>query len=479
MWLKYHAFTAVLLLCCTSIFAQSDAHRKYIKKYEEIAIREMANSGVPASIKIAQGILESNAGRSDLAKKANNHFGMKISGNWYGKRYAKVDDETDEFGRPIPSYFRVYQSAEESYADHSLFLKKDRYAKLFKLKTTDYKGWAKGLQSAGYATSRTYAKKLIGLIERYKLYELDRKKPAPAIVKREETPIKEEVPDKKKAEADASIDIDALIEKEREDNPNAKPISVTSEAPFDEQVSTGVKMKNDVKYIIAGGNESLEEIAKKMKYSMVALLAYNEHLYDPKQKLNPGTLVFIQAKRKHYRGKAVFHIVGTGENMMDISNLYAVKLDELLKRNRLVYNEEPAIGAQIKLRGGLAENKPPLAKQNPKIIGTLVIDSLQRGREGDISPRMKDPFGASTTAPAKKDTIPNRDGALINNPVKKAPIPLDKLDLSDNNIKVYVVKTGDNLYRISKRYATTVAEIKTLNQLQSDLIHEGMELWIK
>ncbi|WCL82003.1 glucosaminidase domain-containing protein [Saprospira sp. CCB-QB6] len=135
----------------------------YIERFKPIAIAEMKRTGVPASIKMAQAILESGYGRSELAKKANNHFGIKCGSNWNGKTY-----------KLKASCFRAYSSAEESFKQHSDFLRNgSRYADLFKLKTTDYKGWAKGLRKAGYATSSSYPSKLIELIERYRLHQYD------------------------------------------------------------------------------------------------------------------------------------------------------------------------------------------------------------------------------------------------------------------------------------------------------------------
>lgn len=134
----------------------------YIDRFKSIAVTEMKRTGVPASIKLAQGILESGYGSSELAKKANNHFGMKCGGQWNGKTYQLKG-----------SCYRAYLNADVCYREHSEFLKRKHYEALFKLKKTDYKGWAKGLQKAGYATDKNYPSKLIELIERYKLYRFD------------------------------------------------------------------------------------------------------------------------------------------------------------------------------------------------------------------------------------------------------------------------------------------------------------------
>jgi hypothetical protein len=138
----------------------------YIDRFKNTSIEEMNRYGIPASITLAQAILESGTGKSDLAKYANNHFGIKCTKDWKGKGYYKDDDAKDEC-------FRVYNNPEESFKDHSQFLKRKRYASLFELDKNDYEGWAKGLKDAGYATNPRYPQLLIGLIEKYNLNQYD------------------------------------------------------------------------------------------------------------------------------------------------------------------------------------------------------------------------------------------------------------------------------------------------------------------
>ena len=165
----------VVLASCSSVRNTTvntqgmDAYSAYIAKYSDMAVDQMKSYGIPASITLAQGLLESDAGRSSLATKCNNHFGIKCHSDWTGRKMYHDDDARQEC-------FRCYRDAAESYRDHSLFLVKgSRYQSLFKLGPTDYKGWAKGLKAAGYATSPTYADKLIELIERYGLDRYDSK----------------------------------------------------------------------------------------------------------------------------------------------------------------------------------------------------------------------------------------------------------------------------------------------------------------
>ena len=174
---------SLLLFLQLCIFAQrtNQAYWAYIDQYKGIAIEQMHKYRIPASITLAQGLLESGAGRSSLATKAHNHFGIKVSGNWTGPYVLKNDDAPNE-------KFRKYNNARESYEDHSRFLQGRRYQGLFQLKITDYRGWARGLKAAGYATSPTYAESLIRIIEMYNLYQFDngsyrqeRKSTAPVI----------------------------------------------------------------------------------------------------------------------------------------------------------------------------------------------------------------------------------------------------------------------------------------------------------
>ena len=167
----------ITLLCILfSLSAHSQTRNKqyedYIKEYKDIAIREMKRYHIPASITLAQGLLESGAGRGTLARKSNNHFGIKCGSDWSGRTVRHDDDARNEC-------FRAYKHAEASYEDHSKFLcKHARYASLFKLEMTDYKGWARGLKKAGYATDPRYADRLIGIIELYELHRYDTKKGA-------------------------------------------------------------------------------------------------------------------------------------------------------------------------------------------------------------------------------------------------------------------------------------------------------------
>jgi len=156
------------------LYDDESAEVQYIHAYQDLAIEAMREYGIPASIKLAQALVESDAGRSVLAMRANNHFGIKCKSRWTGGQYFYADDDLDPTGRLTASCFRIYDSAHQSFQDHSLFLKSsDRYDSLFSCALSDYHQWAIGLQECGYATSPQYCKNLIRVIEKYRLFELD------------------------------------------------------------------------------------------------------------------------------------------------------------------------------------------------------------------------------------------------------------------------------------------------------------------
>tara|TARA_Y100000766_G_C18901794_1_gene603762 strand:- start:1044 stop:1937 length:894 start_codon:yes stop_codon:yes gene_type:complete len=276
-------------------FCFSQNSRDYIKQFKDLAINEMHLYNIPASITLAQGILESASGTSRLALESNNHFGIKCHVKWTGLKTYHDDDKKQEC-------FRKYNSPIDSYRDHSLFLaERKRYAFLFELRKTDYKGWAKGLQKAGYATSKTYSKKLIELIKEYSLDQYDTKKP------------------KKKV-------------KIKRDNLN--PVS-----------SVQILKKNFIKYVVVEDGQSLNDIAEKYDVWLWEILKYNECTID--RVLNSGEKIYLQPKRK--KGTQKNHIVVEGETMYGISQLYGVKLKSLYKMNQMSFGSEPYVGQKLNL----------------------------------------------------------------------------------------------------------------------------------
>ncbi len=265
----------------------------------------MDRHGIPASITLAQGILETGSGRSKLARYHNNHFGIKCGGSWSGKRtYAKDDSYND--------CFRSYRSWEQSYEDHSVFLKQRRYHRLFGLRPTNYKAWAKGLQKAGYATSRTYARGLINLIERFELYEFDRGDyPSWFLVSKRKKPAKR----RHKARTHRIPQI---------------------------YVSGGLR------YIIAQEGDSFTSIAKELKLSPARLASYNE--LKVRAKLKTGAIIYLEEKRELASPDYFSHIVEEGESMYSIAQRYGMLLESLYKLNDRSPDYVPSVGDKLRLR---------------------------------------------------------------------------------------------------------------------------------
>jgi len=314
-FLKSFVMCAILFAFSSIASAQQKriTVQEYINTYKYAAIDDMRVYGIPASIKLAQGILESAAGNSELALKANNHFGIKCKAGWVGDTMHKDDDEKNEC-------FRKYGNPAESYRDHSEFLKNGkRYSFLFSLEITDYKAWAHGLKSAGYATAPDYASKLIRIIEEHKLYELD--------------------------SGVSSIAVIANIE-----NPTALPelnFHGNNNPDIDEVVFSGGKRKtytrNGRAFIIAGSGDTPLSIGKEYQTSPLFIRRFND--LKSADKIVKGQMIFIEPKK----GKAEtdFHIVKSGETLYQISQFHGIKLKKLYKRNNMKPGENPRPGQKL------------------------------------------------------------------------------------------------------------------------------------
>lgn len=280
----------IIIVGTLSVFhAYADEYEEYVSKYKSIAIREMYDYGIPASITLAQGILESGLGKSELAVNANNHFGIKCHNEWSGERMYHDDDATQEC-------FRKYNNAEESFIDHSQFLKnRARYSFLFELDRADYKGWAKGLKEAGYATDPKYPVRLINLIEEHNLHQYDLMFP-------------DEVSEKVKAQRDSVIDI---------------------------------------KHIYAQKNDTYYTIAKMYHIPFGLIYVYNDVNRDDRQP-EEGDIVYLQSKRNKCEECGTY-IVKSGDSMHSISQKFGIKLLKLYDLNDMPYTAVPMVGQEIKL----------------------------------------------------------------------------------------------------------------------------------
>lgn len=279
---------------------------QYIEKYKSIAINNMNKHGIPSSITLAQGILESGNGGGRLAVEANNHFGIKCKGSWTGGKIYHDDDEKGEC-------FRKYASPEESYDDHSQFLtSSQRYASLFTLKNTDYKGWAKGLKAAGYATNPQYAELLIGLIERYQLHQYDTAAPSWDF----KTP--------------AQSDQEFLTKK------------------LDRKARTWGQLNGAI-YVVAREGDTYTKIARNSGRTTSEVLTFND-LQKDAQGPTVGEKVFVTRKKGRTERSILFHRAAVGESARDIAQLYGIRLKTLVRKNPSLLISTPKEGQIIRLR---------------------------------------------------------------------------------------------------------------------------------
>ena len=304
--MKRYLLIQLALLISVAVSAQAkwnSRYQAYIDQYKDLAIAEMLKYNIPASITLAQGLLESGAGTSELTRNSNNHFGIKCH-NWSGATTRHDDDERQEC-------FRAYRDAYESYEDHSRFLvSQPRYRKLFKLDVTDYKGWAKGLKSCGYATNPAYAKQLIGIIELYQLHRYD------------------------KAKKYDKFMVDRSAVKDAAQGANLHPIYIY----------------NKNYYVKARKGDTFKSISKEVGISYKKLAKYNER--DKDDKLVEGEIIYLKKKQKKApkQYKNYIHVVKAGESMYTIAQQYGIRLKNLYKINKLSPNYTIYPGAKLKVR---------------------------------------------------------------------------------------------------------------------------------
>ena len=292
------------VVCCLFSWGQrtNQAYWTYIDKYKDWAIEQMRDYHIPASITLAQGLLESNAGRSRLATQANNHFGIKVGSSWKGPYIVQSDDRPDD-------KFRKYKSARDSYIDHSQFLQGKRYQGLFRLSPTDYKGWARGLKTAGYATNPAYAESLIRIIEMYNLNQFDTGKYRSQ---------------KKTTTTEKKDDF------------------------FDRHI---IYKGNKNYFIVVEIGDDMATISKQTGISLHRLYKYNDlpRDYAPTE----GDLIYLQKKRKcasrEFR-KNPIHIVEVNQSLFDIAQLYGIRLESLCKLNKWDEPHAVEVGEIIRIR---------------------------------------------------------------------------------------------------------------------------------
>lgn len=315
------------VMLCVSLPGQRSreiSREEYIETYASLAMREMARVGIPASIKLAQGCLESGNGNSRLAVVANNHFGIKCH-EWDGQKIYHDDDRRNEC-------FRVYASPYESFMDHSFFLTtRNRYAALFELDEDDYKGWARELKRSGYATARNYDHLLIKIIEENELYRYDR-----LVLSGE------------------------FAEGDWDDLPAAPPSDRRRTAGSAAGYAREIMQNNNIDYVRAEPGDTPKSLRDELGLYKNEIYRYNE--LEEGARLEPGQIIYLQPKRrKAARGNEV-HVVGKGETLYDISQKYGVKLKHIYRYNQLVEGREVPEGTRIYLRG---KRKEPILKLEP------------------------------------------------------------------------------------------------------------------
>ena len=430
----------------------------YIAEYKALAVQEMVTYHIPASITLAQGILESGAGLSELAKESNNHFGIKCHDDWNGDKVYYDDDAEDEC-------FRKYPSVADSYEDHSEFLSSNtRYAFLFDYEITDYKKWAQGLKTAGYATNPKYADLLIGIIQDYGLNELD-----------------------KMSLAD--------VEKDLKNNPIEKKTEKkdTKKQPKENKDQYALTYYfNRIPAVTIKEGDTPEKIGKENNIWPKRLYEYND--LQPGQVLEPGTKFYLQPKRK--TGIEKYHVVKQGETMWTISRDDGIKLSWLYKRNKLEEGQEPATGQKLNLRG--KRKSPPAIKKEPVAPKTNTDDGNIKflgDPEEEINsnepkkPEIKETLSQQITIPEEKHEkiIPAAEETIdsVPAPVLEKSVPEKTMDEPQKTVPApeavknpvyHEVQQKETMYSLSKQFGVTIEDLQKWNNMTDYNLKIGQEL---
>ncbi len=423
--MKFILFHLFLVLFIWSSFGQKKEDiPRYIERYKQVAIDEMVRTKIPASITLAQGIFESGAGASPLARNTNNHFGIKCKGEWSGEKYYHDDDNPQEC-------FRVYEHAEASYADHSDFLLiRPRYMGLFQLPILSYKYWALGLKEAGYATNPKYATMLIAYIEDYKLYEFD--KIGLAMIEEREY----------------------MMTQPKDDGPILVQGPAKSERVFHKESIAEPKKEetrrpefivNGLRVLKAKGNEDPFKVAFEYDIDFSSILSFNE--LSAGERFKDGENIFLQEKRN--KGESPDYIVQTGESMRDISQKTGIKLKELYQKNSMKLNDQVYEKETISLQ----ENK----KQSPLVM--TYAEYLKVQNKNTTSARVQNKVHEDTTVtPNDKELVSSTSQERV------------------TNTSEYQVQQSDTLYSIAKKFNTSVEKLKVINNLETTDLKAGQTI---
>lgn len=431
------------------VMAQRMTRQDYIAKYKDYAVIEMHRSGVPASITLSQGILESSNGNSRLAMQGNNHFGIKCKSDWTGKTIYADDDAPNEC-------FRAYENVLESYRDHSNFLRDNwRYHPLFELDQTDYKGWARGLRKAGYATNKKYDDLLIHLIEENELYKYDLE-PLPG---------------------------------------------------GGEQV---VIVENNIPAVYVREGDNVDNIARSNDLKPRQIYRWND--MPNGSEVHQGDIVYLKPKRR--RGGTKYHIVKEGESMYQISQMYGIKLKHLYKKNRMEPGSQPIPGQKLYMQHkrnrsdsvetveeqakDFAEEKDDFVNPN-KVVeiekapaiekDNIVVPDYHVVQQGDNIYRIAEKYHvfeedilAWNHINAYELKVGQRiylseESARRNLPEKpEKVVVVDQAKPEATQVTYHTVEAGETVYRICKKYNITEAQLKDWNKMSSVNIYVGQKL---
>lgn len=447
--MRFGFLLSTLMFLFNQLAAQVMSTREYIDAYKFAAMQEMKIFGIPASITLGQGILESASGNSKLARECNNHFGIKCRKNWTGTFCLADDDAANEC-------FRGYPSAMESYRDHSLFLKNgSRYASLFSYPVTDYKSWAGGLRTAGYATNPAYASTLIGVIEKYRLGMYD-------------------------------------------------SMVLLGDDYYSPDTAAGrLMLVHGLPAVAAGSGQTPEHIARQHDMGAWQIYKYND--LKRGESLNPGEIVYLKPKRR--KGDVETHTIKEGETLRSVSQEHAVKLKQVYRRNRLKPGQQVRPGEVIYLQK--KRELPPALEQSgqektevaPVVSPSVKTDQpVKVENEAPLNPNFHEVQpGETLYSIARKRSVSvadlrkwnNLDTALLKpgqllvlkSGVKSAPADSlrhsnGKADI-DMSVTFHTVIAGETLFSIARLYNARTDSLISWNNLNGASIRPGQELRVK
>ncbi|HEU4552865.1 MAG TPA: glucosaminidase domain-containing protein [Chitinophaga sp.] len=463
---KYGLVVSFLIGCMPVLKAQTKTMttEQYIATYKDIAIDEMRTSGIPAAVTLAQGVLETQSGNGWLVLNSNNHFGIKCKNNWVGPTVNYDDDARQEC-------FRKYNSAADSYRDHSAFLKNNpRYAFLFQFDQKDYKSWAYGLKQAGYATSRTYPQQLIKIIEDYNLEQYTDEGLGIAKTNR----------DNNNTGAGATRPEPADIQP-----PAVAAVKTAPKPATSIKRPSGVFEINDRKVLYLPAGTPLIQIAERYDIRLSRLLQYNDLAEDVP--LPNDMYIYLQKKGK--KGKDDYHTVAPGETMYDVAQAEGIQLKWLRRRNKMKQGQEPAPGVKLAL-DGYASATPRLAKNQPvdenagedfsiKKAGDDIEKEIAKNQATQQASQPAAQTQAGGTPPAQKGGIPV---AMVEDLKKVGEVKMTpaagQQPRTTGILQYHDVQPKETAYGIAKRYNITIEQLQRWNNLQGTDIKIGQRLLV-